>query len=192
MVLFCCLYEKQSSSDHNIPQASDLQSRRSTICYLVAHTAGIMIGHCRNNAGCYHHILALMESIPYSSHLTCYEQANHTASIFGSTLRSPIAVASDASLKIGPGCAMTRQKTATMTILMSLLARARQRSKRQRLKPETPYTPSKPMNSGSLCINGPLYPSLNSSIRYAHRIKISTMARARKPEKILKRAESCV
>lgn len=42
----------------------------------------------------------------------------------------------------GPGCATARQKTATMI-----------------------NTPSKPTNRPSSCTNGPLYPSLNSSIR---------------------------
>ncbi len=51
--------------------------------------------------------------------------------------------------------------------------------------PSSAYTPSSPMNNPSSCIRGPLYPSLNSSIRYTHRIKISTIANDRKPTKIL-------
>lgn len=54
---------------------------------------------------------------------------------------------------------------------------------------ETTHTPSNTMNVVSSCISGPEYPSLSSSIRYAHRIKIRRIDKARKAQKILNRAE---
>lgn len=68
----------------------------------------------------------------------------------------------------GPGWAMLRQYAATMTILCSQIISACCSSKalkQRRAKGRMTYTPSNPMNKPSSWINGPLYPSLNSSIR---------------------------
>ena len=48
------------------------------------------------------------------------------------------------------------------------------------------HAPSRAMNSGSLWINGPLYPSLSSSIRYEHRIKIKIIAAVKNTANTLK------
>lgn len=56
----------------------------------------------------------------------------------------------------------------------------------QRTKSST-HTPSSPMNSPSSWISGPFHPSLNSSILYAHRIKMKRIAKDRNATNTLKR-----
>ena len=48
------------------------------------------------------------------------------------------------------------------------------------------YTPSSAMNNGSLWINGPSYPSLSSSIRYEHRIRMKVIAAVKNTANTLK------
>ena len=51
----------------------------------------------------------------------------HALSMFGSIFLSPMANALGLSLKMGPGCAATRQKTETMIILQLSLVDAQTR-----------------------------------------------------------------
>ena len=108
------------------------------------------------------------------------------SSIWGSIDRFRFPNALGVSLKIGPGCAIARQYI-EMTIILQISSALDVQAHDEHWGT---HTPSRPTNKPSLWIRGPLYPSLNSSIRYAHRIKMSRMANAKNEQKTLNCVDS--